>query len=39
MLPNTKTRIENALEELKNFMSEHDENEEIKATEDWQTAE
>ena len=39
MLPNSKTRIENALEDLKSFMSEHDEDEELKATEDWQTAE
>ncbi|CDW71447.1 beta-tubulin folding cofactor a [Stylonychia lemnae] len=39
MLPNTKTRIENALEDLKNFMSEHEENDEMKTTEDWQTAE
>ena len=26
MLPNSKVRIENALEDLKNFMSEHEEN-------------
>lgn len=39
MLPNSKTRIENALEDLKNFMSEQEENEELKATEDWQVAE
>lgn len=39
MLPNSKIRIENALEDLKAFMSEHDENEELKATEDWITAE
>eukprot|EP00347_Sterkiella_histriomuscorum_P019946 403339687 len=39
MLPNSKTRIENALEDLKNLMSEHDDNEELRATEDWQLAE
>jgi hypothetical protein len=39
MLPNSKVRIENALEDLKNFMSEHEENDELKATEDWQAAE
>ena len=39
MLPNSKARIENALEELKNFMSENEENDELKSTEDWQTAE
>jgi hypothetical protein len=39
MLPNSKTRIETAIEDLKNFMSEHEENEELKATEDWVTAE
>ena len=39
MLPNSKTRIETALEDLQNFMSEHEENEELKATEDWITAE
>jgi cbb3-type cytochrome oxidase cytochrome c subunit len=39
MLPNSKVRIENALEDLKNFMSEHEDNEELKATEDWQVAE
>lgn len=39
MLPNSKIRIENALEDLKSFMSEHEENDELKATEDWITAE
>lgn len=39
MLPNTKVRIENALEDLKNFMSEHEENEELKTAEEWITAE
>lgn len=39
MLPNTKVRIENAMEDLKSFMSEHEENDELKATEDWITAE
>lgn len=35
MLPNTKTRIQNALEDLKNLMSENEDNDELKATEDW----
>ena len=35
MLPNTKTRIETALEDLKNLMSEYDENEELKTAEEW----
>lgn len=39
MLPNSKIRIENALEDLKSFMSEHEENDELKATEDWIAAE
>ena len=39
MLPNTKTRIQSALEELKNFMSENEENEELKALDDWKLAE
>ena len=32
MLPNTKTRIETALEDLKSFLSEHEENDDLKAT-------
>lgn len=39
MLPNTKVRIETALWDLKNLMSEHEENDELKAGEDWKTAE
>ena len=39
MLPNCKTRIESALEDLRNFMSEHEENADLKATEEWSTAE
>lgn len=39
MLPNTKTRIGSAIEDLKNFMSENEENEELIAGEDWITAE
>ncbi len=39
MLPNTKMRIEGALEDLKMLMSANDDQEEIKATEDWKAAE
>ncbi len=39
MLPNCKSRTETALEDLKALMSEHEENEELKATEDWKAAE
>jgi hypothetical protein len=39
MLPNTKTRIEAALEDLKNLMSEHEENDELKAGDDWKVSE
>ena len=39
MLPNAKSRIESALEDLKNIMSENETNDELKATEDWKTAE
>lgn len=39
MLPNCKTRIESAIEDLKTFMSENEENESLKTSEDWQTAE
>ena len=38
MLPNSKTRIENALEELQGLMSEHEGNEEIEAAEEWTVA-
>jgi len=39
MLPNTKTRIETALEDLKSFLSEHEENDDLKAAEEWKVAE
>ncbi len=39
MLPNSKTRIEAAFEDLRNLMSEHEDNEELKAAEDWILAE
>ena len=39
MLPNTKTRIETALEDLKSFLSEHEENDDLKAVEEWKLAE
>ncbi len=39
MLPNTKLRIESALEDLKMLMSANEENEELKASEDWKAAE
>ena len=39
MLPNTKTRVESALEELNSLMSQHESNDELKATEDWKAAE
>ena len=39
MLPNTKMRIEGALEDLKMLMSANEDQEEMKATEDWKVAE
>lgn len=39
MLPNCKNRIETAIEDLKSFMSENEENDELKQGEDWKTAE
>ena len=39
MLPNTKLRIESAIEDLKMMMSANEENEELKAGEDWKAAE
>ena len=39
MLPNTKTRIDGALEELKNLLSEHEDSVELKATDEWKMAE
>lgn len=35
MLPNAKARVETALEELNNMMSEHEDNDELKASEEW----
>jgi len=39
MLPNCKTRIEGAQEELQNFLSENEDNNEMKETEEWKLAE
>ena len=39
MLPNGKIRIDNALEDLKNVLSENEGNDELKASEEWKTAE
>ena len=39
MLPNTKLRIESAIEDLKMLMSANEGNEELKAGEDWKAAE
>jgi hypothetical protein len=39
MLPNCKTRIQGALEELQNLLGEYEDNDELKETEDWKTAE
>ena len=39
MVPNCKTRIQSALEDLENLMGDLDENAELKETEDWKTAE
>ncbi len=39
MLPNCKNKIESAIEELKNLMSEHEEEEELKQGEEWKVAE
>ncbi|MFS8159844.1 MAG: hypothetical protein ACMG6E_06470 [Candidatus Roizmanbacteria bacterium] len=38
MLPSCKSKIENAIEELKNLMSEHDDEEELKLGEEWKLA-
>ena len=35
MLPNSKTRIENSLEELESQIAEHEGNEEVEASEEW----
>lgn len=39
MLPNAKTRLESALEDLKNMMQDNQANEELVASEDWKAAE
>ena len=39
LLPSCKTKIETAIEDLKNYMSQHEENDEMKDVEDWKTAE
>ena len=39
MIPNCKTRIQGALEDLENLMQDLDDNAELKETEDWKTAE
>lgn len=39
MVPNCKTRIESALQDLENLLADLDDNAELKETEDWQTAE
>lgn len=39
MLPNSKTRILNAIEDLTTLLSEHDDNEELKTAEEWKIAE
>lgn len=38
MLPNSKTRIENSLDELQSLMGEHEGNEELEASEEWAAA-
>ncbi len=39
VLNGSKVRIQTALDDLQNLMSEHEENEELKAGEDWKTSE
>jgi len=39
MLPNAKTRLEAALEDLKGFLGDNEQNEELVASEDWKAAE
>ena len=39
MLPNAKTRIETALEDLEGFLGSNQENAELVASEDWKAAE
>jgi hypothetical protein len=38
MLPNSKTRIDNSLDELQSLLGEHDGNEELEASEEWAAA-
>ena len=39
MVPNCKTRIQAALEDLENFLIDYDSNVELKESEDWKVAE
>ena len=39
MLPNSKTRIHNAIEDLTALLNENDINEELKTSEEWKVAE
>ena len=39
LLPSCKTKIENAIEDLQNFLSQNDENDEVKELEEWKLAE
>jgi len=39
MLPNAKTRIETAIEDLEGFLGSNQENAELVASEDWKAAE
>jgi len=39
MLPNVKTRIETAMDDLEGFLGSNQENEELAASEDWKAAE
>ena len=39
MLPNTKVRIESAIEDLKMYMSTYEDNQSFNTTEDWKAAE
>lgn len=39
MVPNCKTRIQSALEDLENLLTDLDGDAELKETEDWKTAE
>ena len=39
ILPNCKSRIESTMEDLQNLLSENENNDELKETEDWKIAE